>query len=169
MAEEIAMIFEHLTAGVVVKLTEQAIAIINRQALDSKLNETGGILIGRYQDDGNTAVVTGATARTVDSSSGRAWFSRGVTGLKELLRERWQHGEYYLGEWHSHPGGSPDPSGNDFREMRSISLDSRYRCTRPLLIVAGTSAGAIELSVSVIDSGRLERLLVSPTSTCSQC
>jgi integrative and conjugative element protein (TIGR02256 family) len=165
MAEEIATTFEHLAAGVVVKLTKPALAIITRQALDSKRDETGGILIGRYQDDGYTALVTSATARPNDSISGRTWFQRGVRGLKELLRDRWRRGEYYLGEWHSHPDGSPEPSGNDFREMRSISIDSSYRCNRPLLIIAGTSAGSIELSVSVIDSGRLVRLQRSTTSS----
>jgi len=163
MTEDIAMTFEHLAAGVVVKLTEPAHAshYEARRWIQSE-RSTGGILIGRYQDDGNTALVTSATARPNDSISGRTWFQRGVRGLKELLRDRWLRGEYYLGEWHSHPGGSPDPSGNDFREMRSISIDSNYRCSRPLLIIAGTSAGSIELSVSVIDSGRLVRLQGSP-------
>lgn len=165
MAEEIAMTFEHSTASVAVRLTAPALEVIRKQALGSGNEETGGILIGSYQDDGNVAVVTSATERPSDSISGKTWFQRGVRGLKELLRDRWRRGEHYLGEWHSHPGGPPDPSGSDFREMRSISIDSSYRCNRPLLIIAGTSEDAIELSVSVIDGGRLVRLQSSPTSS----
>lgn len=165
MAEDIAMIFEHPAAGVAVRLSRRALDVIRKQALVSGRDETGGILIGRYHNDGSIAVVTGATAGPTDSVSGTTWFQRGVRGLRELLRDRWPRGEYYLGEWHSHPGGAPDPSRDDFREMRSISIDSSYRCPKPLLVIAGTSAASVELSVSVIDEGRLVRLQRSSTSS----
>src|ERR1051325_3106003 len=74
-------------------------------------HETGGILLGRYSDDHNCALVTAATSAPADSRSGRTWFVRGVRGLQRTIDRLWtrQH-EYYLGEWHFHPGGVPDPS-----------------------------------------------------------
>ncbi|MGH7965101.1 MAG: Mov34/MPN/PAD-1 family protein [Candidatus Binatia bacterium] len=147
-----------------VRLTDAALRLIEREALASANKETGGILIGRYENDGNVAVVTAASERPVDSSAGRAWFQRGISGLTAKLRARWVHGEYYLGEWHSHPGGAPDPSNNDIREMRSIAIDTRYRCPKPIMVIAGTSGQSMRISVSVLENGRLIRLkpVVSP-------
>lgn len=57
-------------------------------ALAAGGRETGGILIGRYDLDGNSAIVPEATIRPKDSRSGRAWFQRGIHGLKDMLRNR---------------------------------------------------------------------------------
>lgn len=159
MAEPSEMTFEDVAARFTVSVTAQALSVIRSHAVNSKDRETGGILLGRYEADGNLAVVMTATERPKDSISGRTWFQRGVRGLKELLRERWQRGEYYLGEWHSHPGGSPNPSGNDVREMRAIAKDVSYRCPKPIMVIAGRSAsGVVTVSLSVFESERLEIL-----------
>ncbi|WP_261320397.1 Mov34/MPN/PAD-1 family protein [Rhizobium leguminosarum] len=163
MAEHIVVAFQAVSATVEVRLTDAALRLIEKEALGSVAQETGGILIGRYEGDGNVAVVTAATERTNDSSSGRAWFQRGVSGLTAKLRARWTQGEYYLGEWHSHPGGAPDPSSNDIREMRSISIDTSYRCPKPIMVIAGTSGQSIRISVSVLENGRLFRLKPAPS------
>lgn len=164
MAEKIVVVFQAVSATVEVRLTDAALRLIEKEALASTDKETGGILIGRYEGDGNVAVVTAATERPADSNAGRAWFQRGISGLTAKLRARWVHGEYYLGEWHSHPGGAPDPSNNDIREMRSIAIDTSYRCPKPIMVIAGTSGQSMRISVSVLENGRLIRLkpVVSP-------
>ncbi|WFU10362.1 Mov34/MPN/PAD-1 family protein [Rhizobium sp. CB3090] len=158
MAEKIVVVFQAISATVEVRLTDAALRLMEKESLASTGKETGGILIGRYGNDGNVAVVTAATERPTDSSSGRAWFQRGISGLTAKLRARWAYGEYYLGEWHSHPGGAPDPSSNDIREMRSISMDTSYGCPKPIMIIAGTSDASVRISVSVLENGRLLRL-----------
>ncbi|MFS8146919.1 Mov34/MPN/PAD-1 family protein [Rhizobium sp. BR 249] len=158
MDEKIMVAFQAVNATVEVRLTDTALRLIETEALTSTDKETGGILIGRYENDGNVAVVTAATERPADSSSGRAWFQRGISGLKAKLRTRWVAGEFYVGEWHSHPGGAPDPSGNDIRVMRSISIDTSYRCPKPIMLIAGTSSKPIRISVSVLENGSLIRL-----------
>jgi integrative and conjugative element protein (TIGR02256 family) len=167
MAEKIVVVFKAVSATVEVRLTDAALRLIENEALASVDKETGGILIGRYEDDGNVAVVAAATERPSDSSSGSVWFQRGISGLTTKLRDRWAHGEYYLGEWHSHPGGAPDPSINDIREMRSISIDPSYRCPKPIMVIAGTSGQSIRISVGVLENGRLIRLkpVLSPMDT----
>jgi hypothetical protein len=44
--------------------------------------ETGGILVGHYNDALNCAVVTDASERPPDSKSGRTWLLRGTVGLQ---------------------------------------------------------------------------------------
>ncbi|ERM00081.1 hypothetical protein Q644_06970 [Brucella intermedia 229E] len=163
MDEKIVVTFQAESATVEVRLTDAALRLIETEALASANKETGGILIGRYENDGNVAVVTAATERPADSLAGRAWFQRGISGLTAKLRARWTQGEYYLGEWHSHPpGGAPPdpPSSNDVREMRSISIDPSYRCPKPIMVIAGGTSGgkSMRVSVSVLETGGLIRL-----------
>ena len=104
-------------------------------------SETGGILIGRYSDDCNVAIVLEATPPPIDSQRGRSWFVRGVSGLRELLGRKWRAREraHYLGEWHFHPVGHIQPSSDDFSQMSKIARTSEYDCKEPLLIILGTS------------------------------
>lgn len=100
-------------------------------------NETGGILIGRYNESLDTALVSEATPAPPDSRAGRTWFYRGTQGLLTLLDEAWQDGLYYLGEWHFHPLAGPTPSETDRRQLRDIARDERYYCAEPLLLIVG--------------------------------
>lgn len=165
MADGIAMKFEARGTKVKVLLSKTAFASIEQQALAAERQETGGILIGRYDSIGDVAIVQEATARPRDSKSGWSWFQRGSSGLRSLLRKRWSEGDYYLGEWHSHPGAAPDPSGNDINEMRAISREPTYVCPKPILIIAGTPFRTLRLSVSVFEGGMLlplQRVLDEP-------
>jgi integrative and conjugative element protein (TIGR02256 family) len=105
--------------------------------------EIGGVLIGFYTEDKSTAVVTEASGPPPDSSRGRSWFWRGVAGLKDLLARRWawKRRTYYLGEWHYHPALHVEPSGDDLVQMRYISQDSNYRCSKPIMIIVGKDYG----------------------------
>jgi len=57
-------------------------------------------------------------------------------GLKE--KEAWARGgeerRFYVGEWHSHPGGSTRPSAQDRLQMQEIA-DGPFGCPEPVLIV----------------------------------
>ena len=165
--------FESRTTKVAVVLRDAAFKTIREQALAAGGKETGGILIGRYDSSRDVAIVKEATSRTRDSRSGWSWFERGASGLKDLLRTRWSRGDYYLGEWHSHPGAAPDPSGDDINNMRTISRDRSYECPKPIMVIAGTTFQTVRLSVSVFEAGSLlllQRVLEgakAPTRTLS--
>jgi integrative and conjugative element protein (TIGR02256 family) len=106
----------------------------------SGLVETGGILIGKYTSAHDCAVVSEVTPPPLDSKRGRFWFKRGVRGLRNKLKTLWdEKSVYYLGEWHFHPEGAPDPSETDFNSLKGISESSKYNCPEPLLIIIGGS------------------------------
>lgn len=114
-------------------------------------NETGGILLGRYSSDLRMALVSHITQQPADSKSGRTWFERGVSGLQKLIDRLWKKQEFYLGEWHLHPGGTSQPSAQDILQMEKISKSDEYACAEPiLLIIAGSSKGPWEYSACVI-------------------
>lgn len=100
--------------------------------------ETGGILLGHYSDLNECAVVTEITQAPVDSRSGLNWFIRGVRGLQNKLDHLWRRNrKFYIGEWHFHPFGSPQPSPPDIRQMQEISTSEQYHCPEPVLLILG--------------------------------
>jgi integrative and conjugative element protein (TIGR02256 family) len=114
--------------------------------------ETGGVLIGKYSTDHRTAFVTRVHGPPPDSRAGSTWFVRGVRGLQRVLREYWIRGEYYLGEWHYHPG-APTPSSTDLKQMTTIATSHAYCCPEPVLCVVGSRG---ELRWFVVPRGEHE-------------
>lgn len=127
-----------------VKIAPGALAQVLESCRRFAPEETGGILVGYYADSLDCAVVTKASERPRDSRSGKTWFVRGTAGLQGLLDGLWRGKErrYYLGEWHFHPDGSPEPSLTDKRQMAKIAGSVSYKCPEPILILAGGSASA---------------------------
>jgi len=126
--------------------------------------ETGGILAGRYDKELRIAKISVATAPPPDSEGGRAWFRRGTAGLKRLLDQLWKIGDYYLGEWHYHPGASPQPSTQDLDQLRIISSDPRYACPEPVMVILGGQPPNHSLAAMVWDGIGVVRLHSSSDS-----
>jgi integrative and conjugative element protein (TIGR02256 family) len=117
--------------------------LLQERSAKSWPNETGGILVGCYTEQLDTAVVTRLPMAPADSISSRARFIRGLRGLQKLLTRLWDQSpevrEYYLGEWHCHPGQAPVPSPQDEAQMKAIAEDPKYRCPEPVLLIVGGS------------------------------
>jgi integrative and conjugative element protein (TIGR02256 family) len=136
-----------------ISITEEMVNEIFEMCKKSYPNETGGILIGHYSSDLKRAQITIVTGAPLDSKMGKRWFHRGTNKLQQLLDKVWgEHGDYYLGEWHFHPDGTPKPSAHDIKEMKMISKDSKYHCPEPILIIAGNPSSDWELGVHVFNN-----------------
>lgn len=123
--------------------------------------ETGGILIGRYSTDLTVAHVTDLVPAPGDSTAKRFSFDRGIRGLQNLLHRVWTEREYYLGEWHFHPGNSAHPSSTDFEQMRKISVSSGYHCPEPvILVVGGKPPEHVELESYVVVRGSIDAIML---------
>lgn len=100
--------------------------------------ETGGMLVGRYNARHDTALVTDVPPPPVDSTWGRTWFQRGTEGVQRIVERAWGfRREYYLGEWHFHPFASPAPSPVDYDQMLRIASSPSWKCPEPVLLVIG--------------------------------
>lgn len=122
--------------------------------------ETGGILIGRYSELGDRAVVIEASGPPRDSRRFAFAFWRGIVGLRTLLADRWRKTRHhYLGEWHFHPFSSAEPSERHLTQMAAFAADADYRCPRPVLIViGGDPANEYGVEAVVLQDGRVIRL-----------
>lgn len=125
-----------------IRLEATHVACLIAECQKARNQETGGILIGHYSRDHAVAFVTEVTSAPIDSVRGATWFDRGVRGLKRKLQISWRKAHtFYLGEWHFHPGASPNPSSVDSTQMTRIATSPLYACPEPiLLIVGGTEA-----------------------------
>lgn len=120
----------------------------------SSPNETGGILIGHYTEDNNTAIITEFLTAPSDSDSGFTWFYRGTSGVIQKLNTIWnEKRHYYIGEWHYHPNSSSSLSNQDIKQMKSISKIKSYNCPEPILLIIGGNASLWENSVYVFPQG----------------
>lgn len=101
----------------------------------SDIDETGGIVIGSYSENLQTAYLTHMSEAPSDSKSGPTWFVRGTKGLRKLLLKFKAKEKYYIGEWHYHPNGSTNPSPTDKKQMKEIAESISYKCPEPILII----------------------------------
>lgn len=129
------LVFEDRDSTFRVVLESQPLKDMFKLCADAKSIETGGILIGKYDD--SCAFIEEATPPPAGSSGGPNWFKRGTGGLELLLVARWNEDPrtHYVGEWHFHTKLVPEPSRQDMRQMRSVAKDPRYQCEEPLLII----------------------------------
>lgn len=106
--------------------------------LESAEIETGGILVGYYNQPHDNAIVTDVSSAPDDSKRQRAMFHRGVRGLQPWLDRLWmRQRRYYLGEWHFHPFASPTASDTDISQLRRYSEKDSLRCPEPVLLIIG--------------------------------
>lgn len=131
--------------SILVELNSSVVNRIRHMTRKSIPNETGGILIGKYDLRRQRAVVKTATAAPEDSISTPITFHRGARGLQKILDAAWSRGEYYLGEWHFHPEAVPNASTVDRDQMAAFAGMRELHCPEPLLLIAGLpkNGGAI--------------------------
>lgn len=144
------MIFRYKDFDIRVVLEQQHIDSMVSYIRTAGINETGGILLGRYLDT-TTATITHVVGPTSDSKSGRYWFVRGVQGLATLLSKAWKKDEYYLGEWHYHPNGTITPSSQDLTQMKKIAKSKEYKCPEPIMVIIAGNYKSYNLGVFITD------------------
>jgi proteasome lid subunit RPN8/RPN11 len=149
-----------------VKIAPKSLKTMLRETQRAGRRETGGILIGRYTETQDQAIVEEATTAPSDSKREPAAFFRGVAGLTALLKRRWRRGHYYVGDWHFHPFTSAEPSPRDLAQMRAFSSDPRYQCARPILVViGGDPRGDWSVEVRVISGACIALAPVAPEAS----
>ena len=133
-----------------VAITDTILNNIHQECVKSKNKETGGILIGKYSEDRNTAIINKITGPPNGSKQGKRTFKRAPANLNKLICGKWDLGYRYVGEWHFHPNSSPNPSIVDNLQMNKFANDKKLNCSEPiLLIIGGNQNNGWEISVHV--------------------
>jgi integrative and conjugative element protein (TIGR02256 family) len=127
-----------------IALPDMAVETMLVQARAAGAVETGGILIGHYSADHQTAIITRTEPPPSDSKAGPTWFERGIAGVKDVLQRMWTAPQktFYLGEWHFHPFAPAAVSGTDDRTMKRVDLRNGFACQEPILLILGGDPAA---------------------------
>lgn len=102
--------------------------------------ETGGILLGRFDDAARVVWVDIATGPPPDSRLSATHFERGSAGVAEVISARMKatkRASGYVGEWHAHPGGPAHPSSTDAHGMAYLVRSVIDAPRRALLLIVG--------------------------------
>ncbi len=126
--------------------------------LGAETPEAGGLLIGRRIEDTEHVIIDYASVPHPDDRATRTTFERLDAGHQALLEELWSASEGaldYVGEWHTHPNGEPEPSETDRSEWRRLAQEiEREHDALFYVIVTPSGIGAFE----VADGGRIYTL-----------
>lgn len=105
-------------------------------------SEMGGILIGRYSDDYTAAIIVDRVFCENKAKEPKYNFERDAVDLKKYNMKDLR----YIGEWHTHPLNSPDPSLIDDNSMHQFAGNKKLNCPEPILVIIGKDH---ELAINV--------------------
>lgn len=134
-----------------VEISAGVLAAMIRMADEAHPLETGTSLYGGYSDQ-RRARVEGIAPLPQDSVRERFNLRRGVAGLASFFRRLFakSKGEsFYVGEFHTHPGGAASPSLQDDTTQFAIATDTSCQCEAPILVIIGGAPEEREVGVFV--------------------
>jgi len=105
--------------------------------------ETGGMLLGAFDDAIGIVYVDKVTGPPPDSYLSASYFQHGVQGTQERVNaevERTSSARGFVGFWHSHPFGRAYPSPTDEQGMASIVAPDGTTRRALMMILGGAHA-----------------------------
>lgn len=123
-----------------VLISERAYVDMVKLAIQNSPNKIGSSLIGSYSDGGHVATILDLAPISPDSKGTPDSFYRGVDGLSEHFKEVFDKSEgqhFYVGDWHSRPGGDALPSSMDDSTQFDIAKDEDANCPEVILVIVG--------------------------------
>lgn len=108
---------------------------IGELAVKQYPNEFGGFLIGQYTNNFKTVEITNVILPLKYKGSPTS-FLRLTNDISGVFRDAFNNsGQYYVGEWHSHPNGSTKYSQTDLNAMIEIVDCDTVSIKNPILLI----------------------------------
>ena len=136
--------------GLTLIINEHLIEVIHQAGLKHYPKEFGGLLIGRYSDDMKTCFVE-ETILPVKYKSSKSYFERGKEGVLEKLEVYYKQTPklMYLGEWHTHPDSTVEPSETDKNTMKEIAAHDDVLINSPVMLILGITKSKLEIGAYI--------------------
>lgn len=125
--------------------------------------ETGGILLGHIDTEGSW-VVSWIVGPGINAVHRRLSFEPDYKYHSKIADDAWNESQgtlYYLGDWHTHPGGPALASELDVRCLAGIANSPTANVPRPLMVIVGSNPQAIA-AFTYIDG----RMIALPVDVC---
>ena len=147
--KKIGEIFQEINCnGWKIKISSSLITQMYDQRRNKLPNETGGGLIGAYDYEHNICYIVDIIDSPSDSEEYPNAYVRGHNGLLkqiERLEEITIGNLTYIGEWHSHPTASTQPSKYDLILLKSISDYTLAQGNPGCMLIVGDSNFSVYL------------------------
>jgi len=140
-----------------------ALADIHRTSWASYPEETGGVLLGyRVSRDGLGAVVRHVLGPGPAAVHEPRRFEPDYDWQAAQVAELWTRDESleYLGDWHTHPGGSATISPMDKDALRVIAASPDANQTKPVMLIVSLHPDRSRLGVTAFSNGAFKTLRV---------
>lgn len=119
---------------------------IGELAVKQYPNEFGGFLIGQYSNNFKTVEITNVILPLKYKGSPTS-FLRLTNDIRGVFRDAFNNsGQYYVGEWHSHPDGSTKYSQTDLNAMIEIVDCDTVSIKNPILLIVSVNDKSINKS-----------------------
>lgn len=128
--------------------------------------EAGGQLFARFE--GDRVVVADLTGPRKSDRRTRFSYEADRSDERREIEERYDLGQHYVGDWHTHPERLPQPSGLDIKSIGECVRKSGHALNAFLLIVVGTGELPGALCVLIHDGQQALRLIPDGNSWDSQ-
>ena len=119
-------------------------------------NEFGGFLVGYYSEDFRQLNITDTILpKTFKATKYR--FERSNRGIGKKLKAFYNSipSKIYVGEWHTHPDNSSNPSITDFVAINSIINNKATSISNPILLIIGYTAQTVDFGFYVSFKNKL--------------
>lgn len=146
-----------------IEFTDACLAeLASRRQLLCISRENGGQLFARIE--GDCIRVEAATVTKGRSRRARLGFWPDRLAERADIQRMYEQGLHYVGDWHTHPEPSPQPSSTDKSEMLDIFRRSRHELPAMLLVIVGQTPFPRGLFVGAV----MESLVVSLHADATQ-
>jgi integrative and conjugative element protein (TIGR02256 family) len=125
-------------------------------------SETGGVIVG-FVAPRNRLVLQRFMPPSNRNRASRSWLERDLTDAQAFVNAAYRDtgGKLnYVGEWHTHPEGSPSPSGSDISMLGDMLRNSQLELDFLIGVILGNT-GRIRLW-SQSSKQRLGSVLLTP-------
>lgn len=136
-----------------VELSDSVLAHLNKHAQHTgESPEAGGQLFANITKEGSHWFVSSVTGPRPSDHRSRFFFHPDRRIERREIYAEFEQGKHYVGDWHTHPQQTPQPSASDTRSMGEIFEKSTHQLPGILMIIVGTYPPPEGLWVSIYSS-----------------
>jgi integrative and conjugative element protein (TIGR02256 family) len=134
----------------VIVLSDSVLDLFSAYRQKGDQPEAGGMLFVRFEFP--DIIVEEASPPGKGDKRWRTLFIPCRKIQRRYIKQKYEEGLHFIGEWHTHPQNTPTPSSLDLRSMEDSFVKSQHELNRFIMIVVGNSQEELKLWVGVHNS-----------------
>lgn len=128
----------NLDIGLSISITDDCIDTLMKNRRNQGEFERGGLLFAKPIIH-NLITITRLSQPTKKDKSGKHFFKPDENYSQQEIDRQFENKLAYIGDWHTHPTTTPEPSQRDISTIKKIFRKSTHNLNYTLMIIIGTS------------------------------